>query len=87
MINGNLFFNLAQKWQEEGRNINVFHILQDVMDHYFGSIVGYTNKCMLCINGYYSIDEVSFVLDAVGYSNYSVKYQCKKMLITLRNTL
>lgn len=89
MFNGSRFFNLARKWKEEGKDITYFFILQDVMDHYFGSIAGYNESYELVIKGHYPIADISFVLDAVGYSNYSIEPDAiiGKTVVTLRNTL
>ena len=72
MFNGSRFFNLARKWKEEDKDSIYFFILQDIMDHYFGSIAGYQQPHMLVIKKVDSIADISFVLDAVGYSNYSI---------------
>ncbi len=88
MFNGSRFFNLAKKWTEEEKDPSILHILQHVMNHYFSCIVGTANKEKLIINGYYTVDKVSFVLDAVGYHNYSMQYtEDAKIIIVLRNTL
>lgn len=93
MFNGSRFFNLARKWkEEETEDIYTAHfrILQSVMDHYFGCIAGYCKKQLLEIDGsFYSIDDISFVLDEVGYYNYSIHRFEKigKTLVFLRNTL
>lgn len=72
MFNGSRFFNLARKWKKEGKDSSYFFILEAVMTHYFGSIAGYRNKHKLVIDGNYPHAEISFVLDSVGYSNYSI---------------
>lgn len=94
MFNGSRFFNLARKWKKEEReDIYTMHfrILQDVMDHYFGCIAGYSNYTNknLTINSLYPVADIAFVLDAVGYRNYSIQRFEKigKTLVTLRNTL
>ena len=72
MFNGSRFFNLARKWREENKDPLYFRILQDVMNHYFGSIIGYQSN-VLIIKGAQFITDISFVLDAVGYYNYSIE--------------
>ncbi len=73
MFNGSRFFYLARKWKKEGKNSKYFFILQDVMDHYFGSIAGYNKPYRLAIKGSYCTTDIAFVLDAVGYSNYNIE--------------
>lgn len=95
MFNGSRFFNLARKWkneEEEGKDICPmhFHILQATMDHYFGCIAGDCKKQLLEIDSaFYPVDEISFVLDAVGYHNYTIQRfeEVGKTLVYLRNTL
>lgn len=93
MFNGSRFFNLARKWKkQEGEDIYTMHfrILQAVMDHYFGCIAGYCEKQLLEIDSaFYPVDEISFVLDAVGYHNYTIQRfeEVGKTLVYLRNTL
>ena len=94
MFNGSRFFNLARKWKKED-NGNVYtsmhlRILQEVMDHYFGCIAGYCEKQLLeIVSAFYPVDEISFVLDAVGYHNYTIQRfeEVGKTLVYLRNTL
>lgn len=93
MFNGSRFFNLARKWKaEDSEDIYPmhFHILQAVMDHYFGCITGDCNNRLLEINAaFYPVTEIAWVLDAVGYHNYSIQRfeEIGKTLVTLRNTL
>lgn len=89
MFNGSRFFNLARKWKKEEKKSDYFFILQDVMDHYFGSIAGYHKPHKLAIKGAYSIADISFVLDAIGYSNYSIEEPnlAGNTIVTLRNQL
>lgn len=98
MFNGSRFFNLARKWKkenEEGKWIKYlpmhFFILQAIMDHYFGCIAGYRNydKHLLEFDSLYPTTEVAFVLNSVGYYNYSIEKFEKigKTSVTLRNTL
>lgn len=72
MFNGSRFFNLARKWKAEGKDSTYFFILEAVMTHYFGSIAGYRNKHKLVIDGEYPHTDIAFVLDSVGYYNYSI---------------
>lgn len=88
MFNGSRFFHLLRKWKAEGEDTYI-RILQDVMDHYFGSIAGYKEEKQLEIQGYYFSADIAYVLDRVGYSNYSIG-PCSDLgltLVTLRNTL
>ncbi len=93
MFNGSRFFNLARKWQDDDTILPLhFKILQAVMDHYFGCIAGYNgySKRILEIDSaFYSVIDISFVLDAVGYYNYSIERfeGVNKTMVTLRNTL
>lgn len=89
MFNGSRFFNLARKWERENRPANYFLILQDVMDHYFGSIAGYHKPHRLCIKGEYSKVDIAFVLDAVGYFDYTIEGPniAGNTIVTLRNSL
>ena len=73
MFNGSRFFYLARKWKKENKDSNYLFILQDVMNHYFGSIVGERKPYELSIKGEYSIADISFVLDDIGYSDYSIE--------------
>ncbi len=90
MFNGSRFFNLARKWKEQDMSPMHFKILQAVMDHYFGCITGYCKKELLEIdNASYPVIAIAFVLDSVGYSNYSIERfeEIGKTLVYLRNTL
>lgn len=89
MFDGSRFFNLARKWKKEDKDPIYFFILQDVMDHYLGSIVGYHEPHKLVIKGAYSKAKISFVLDAIGYYNYSIEGTnlAGNTIVTLRNQL
>ena len=90
MINESLFFDLARKWKKEKKNEHYFFILEDVVQHYLRCIDGYRDIQELAIHGaHYTIDEIMFVLDAVGYYNYSVKKadQTGNIFVILRNQL
>lgn len=90
MFNGSRFFHLARKWKEEGKDLSYFFILQKVMDHYFGSIAGYNKSYELIIdNPYCSIPTIAFVLDSVGYHDYSIETETLvgKVRVILRNPL
>lgn len=89
MFNGSRFFSLARKWKKEGRNPTYFFILKDVMDHYFGSLVSDSDSYELIINGKYPVADISSVLDAVGYRNYSIELGSivGKTVVKLQNTL
>lgn len=89
MFNGSRFFHLARKWKKEGKDASYFFILQDVMDHYFGSIAGYHKSYNLVIKGSYPIATIAFVLDSVGYHNYTIDTGSLtgKVRVTLRNSL
>lgn len=89
MFNGSRFFHLARKWKEEGKDASYFYILQDVMDHYFGSIAGYHKSYNLVIKEMYPATTIAFVLDAVGYHDYTIdsKSLIGKVRVILRNTL
>lgn len=93
MFNGSRFFDLARKWQNDDNILPLhFKILQCAMNHYFGCIAGYKNysKRLLEIDSaVYSINDISFVLDAVGYHNYSIQRfkEINKTQVILRNTL
>lgn len=92
MFNGSQFFNLARKWSQSD-NDTIYHahftILQSVMDHYFGCITGDCNRRLLEINGLYSDADISFVLDSLGYANYSIlRFEdIGKIMVILRNNL
>ena len=76
MFNGSRFFHLARKWKETDDDTIYpahFSILQAVMDHYFGCITGNCTKRLLEIDGLYSTADISFVLDSVGYHNYTIQ--------------
>jgi hypothetical protein len=73
MFNERRFFNLAREWKKEGKDIVYFFILQEIMDHYFGFIAGYESGYRLAIKGKYTIADIVFVLDAIGYFNYSIE--------------
>lgn len=90
MFNGSRFFNLARKWKEDDYTPMHFHILQAVMDHYFGCIAGDCNSQLLEINTTdYPVISIAFVLDSVGYSHYSIErnHEIGKTLVILRSTL
>lgn len=89
MFNGSRFFNLARKWKEKNKDLTYFFILQDVMDHYLGAIAGYYEKYKLVIKGGYTKTDISFVLDAVGYSNYTIEGPniAGNTIVILRNQL
>ncbi len=59
------------------------------MDYYFNSIVGYHKSNRLIIKGAYSIADIVFVLDTIGYSNYSIEEPnlAGNTIVTLRNQL
>lgn len=93
MFNGSRFFNLARKWQDDENILPLhFKILQAAMDHYFGCIAGYKNysKRLLEIDSaVYSVIDIEFVLDSVGYRNYSIQRfkEVNKTQVILRNSL
>lgn len=87
MFNGSRFFNLLRKWKNEDKNDCIL-ILHAVVDHYFGTIAGYTTG-PLKIEGYFSVTDIDYVLDSVGYSNYSLDRMSEPGVtyVTLRNSL
>lgn len=87
MFNGSRFFNLLRKWKDEDKNDYIL-ILHDVMDDYFGRVAGY-KKGKLKIEGYFGVDDISHVLDCVGYHNYSIDRLSEPGVtyVTLRNDL
>lgn len=89
MFNGSRFFYLARKWKKEDKNSIYFCILQDVMDHYLGTIAGYHKQHKLIIKGTYYKADISFVLDAVGYYDYNIEGPNidGNTMVTLRNQL
>lgn len=89
MFNGSRFFNLAKKWKEAGMTPKQFLILKDVMNHYYDSLTGATNSSELTIYRGACFGEVAikYVLDSVGYKNYSISYRYGDAIVTLRNSL
>lgn len=90
MIDERIFFDLARKWKEEKQNQHYFFILEDVVSHYLRCIDGYRDIQELAIHGaHYTNNEIAFVLDTVGYSNYTIKKadQTGTIFVILRNQL
>lgn len=86
MFNGSRFFNLLRKWKDEDKK-NYILILHDVMDDYFDRVAGY-KKDKLEIKGYFPTSDIMYVLDSVGYHNYTIdRSEAEVIYVTLRNTL
>ncbi len=91
MFNGSRFFHLLRKWKEDDES-DYISILKDVMDHYFDSLAGTcidSSKLKVRSGSCYGFAKISYVLDKVGYHNYSVEFPKGKgiAIVTLRNSL
>ena len=89
MFNGSRFFNLAKKWKEADMTPKQFLILKDVMNHYYDSLTGATDSSELIIHrgAYFGDVSIKYVLDSVGYKNYSISYRHGNAIVKLSNSL
>lgn len=81
------FTVLIKRWGAE-KKFNYLNILQQIINHYFNT-VAYPNvdKSVLKITGHYSTTDITYVLEAVGYSNFDIYATGNEVLeIHLLNT-
>ena len=87
MFNGSRFFSLLRTWKNEEKN-DYIRILRTVMNHYFDSISGKQMADKLTIRGAFSVPDIAYVLDRVGYHGYSINTSEPGVAyVTLRNSL
>ena len=89
MFNGSRFFHLLRKWKKTTITPSVTIILKDVMNHYYDSLAGTADSSKLIIHrgAHLGKHSICYVLDAVGYRNYSIEYKHGDAIVTLSNTL
>lgn len=90
MIDEKRFFKLAKQWKKTGQTKIYLLILKEVMVYYFDCIAGYKSKNTFVMEGtYYSLNNVQFVLNSIGYRNYEINHdeESNKIIVTFKDPL